>query len=142
MATYKIGTWELHVHSGRAQIKKERRRQMENAKRSEHQKTIYFSGADVRIELLASWTTTPEPPQSKTVSTLARFIIPQRHNMTQVAHIAGNRYFSSLGRPIRVGLILFFALKPCRTNFDHYGWSKSHRNIVQKNFMCLYKKKN
>ena len=137
MATYKIGTWELHVHSGRAQIKKERRRQMENAKRSEHQKTIYFSGADVRLELLASWTTTPEPPQSKTVSTLARFIIPQRHNMTQVAHIAGNRSFSSLGRLVRVGLILFFALKPYHTNFDHYGWSKSHRNIVQKKFHVL-----
>ena len=27
---------------------------MENAKRSEHQKTIYFSGADVSLELLAS----------------------------------------------------------------------------------------
>ena len=85
MATYKIGTWELHVHSGRAQIKKERRRQMENAKRSEHQKTIYFSGADVRVEMLASWATTrtPEPQQQgKTVSILARFIIPQRHAMT------------------------------------------------------------
>ena len=96
MATYKIGTWELHVHSGRAQIKKERRRQMENAKRSEHQKTIYFSGADVSLELLASQLgNTRAATTKRTASKHTRSIYyTQDQAMTQIAHIAKAQIFA------------------------------------------------
>ena len=45
------------------------------------------------LELLASLATQEPPPQNKAAFILARFIIPQCHSMTQVAHIARARIF-------------------------------------------------
>ena len=76
---------------------KERRRQEEKEKKEEHIRRLStLGGADISLELLASWATPEPPPPNRIASILARFIIPQRHAMTQVAHMARAQIFANV----------------------------------------------